>query len=60
MGEYFASIGNTPPPDTNIFVLDLVNTDFTPEEGVHTLPDKWREGQRTTALHPLRPRAGAP
>ena len=39
MGEYFASIGNTPPPDTNIFVLDLVNTDFTPEEGVHTLPD---------------------
>ena len=42
MGEYFASIGNTPPPDTNIFVLDLVNTDFTPEEGVHTLPDKYK------------------
>jgi ABC-type multidrug transport system ATPase subunit len=45
MGAYFASVGNTPPPDTNIaeFVLDLVNTDFTPEEGVHTLLDKWSE-----------------
>ena len=45
MGEYFASIGNPPPADTNIaeFVLDLVNTDFTPEEGVHTLLDKWSE-----------------
>ena len=40
MAEYFASVGQPPPPDTNIaeFVLDLVNTDFTPAEGAHTLP----------------------
>ena len=45
MGEYFASVGNAPPPDTNIaeFVLDLVNTDFTPEAGVRTLLDRWAE-----------------
>ena len=40
MAQYFASVGQPPPPDTNIaeFVLDVVNTDFTPAEGVHTLP----------------------
>ena len=45
MGEYFASVGNAPPPDTNIaeFVLDLVNTDFAPEAGVRILLDKWGE-----------------
>jgi len=43
MGEYFASVGSAPPADVNMaeFVLDLVNKDFTPAEGVQALLAKW-------------------
>jgi len=46
MGEYLASIGSPLPADTNPseFILDLVNTDFTPVSGVKEVLDKWSEG----------------
>ena len=46
MGEYLASIGSPLPADTNPseFILDLVNTDFTPISGVKEVLDKWYEG----------------
>lgn len=45
MGEYFASIGRPPPPNTNLaeFVLDLVNKDFTDATGVTQILDAWGE-----------------
>ena len=46
MSEYLTSIGSPSPADTNPseFILDLVNTDFTPRSGVSELLDKWSEG----------------
>jgi len=46
MSEYLTSIGSPPTGETNPaeFMLDLVNTDFTPISGVTEVLDKWSEG----------------
>lgn len=46
LSEYLTKIGNPPMADTNPaeFILDLVNTDFTPVEGVKEILDKWSRG----------------
>ena len=46
MSEYLTNIGSPPSADTNPaeFMLDLVNTDFTPISGVEAILDRWAEG----------------
>ena len=46
LSEYLTKIGNPPMADTNPaeFILDLVNTDFTPVEGVKEILDEWSKG----------------